>query len=124
MCALGHLKTQHSLDREAEGVLLIHRRDIVKPIEIGHGLQIGLVLDQFFGAAMEQSDMRVHTFDDFAVKLKHETQNAVCRRVLRPEVDGEVAYCSFGHQFTGSAAAFAFSATFALKRSQLTVTRS
>ena len=35
--------------------------------------------------------MRVAALDDLAVQLQHQTQNAVRRRVLRAEVDVEVA---------------------------------
>ena len=35
--------------------------------------------------------MRVAAFHDLAIQLQHQTQNAVCRRVLRAEVDVEVA---------------------------------
>ncbi len=34
--------------------------------------------------------MRVDPLDHFAVKLEHEAQHAVRRRMLRPEVDREV----------------------------------
>ena len=105
-------------------MLLVHRRDVVEPVEIRHRLQIGLVLDQLLGAAMEQPDMRIDALDHFAVELEHQAQHAVRGRMLRPEIDGEVADCGFGHQLTTSAAALAFSATFALNRSHATTTRS
>ena len=82
-----HLDAEQLLDREAEGVLLVHRRDIVEPVEIGHRLQVGLVLDQLLGAAVQQADMRIDALDDLAVELQHEPQHAVRRRVLRPEID-------------------------------------
>ena len=72
-------------------MLLVHRRDVVEPVEIGDRLQIGLVLDQLLGAAMQQADMRIDALDDLAVELQHEAQHAMRRRMLRPEVDGEVA---------------------------------
>jgi len=30
------------------------------------------LLDQLFGAAMKQANMRIDAFDDFAVELQHE----------------------------------------------------
>ena len=105
-------------------MLLIHRRDVVQPVEIRHRLQIGLVLDQLFGAAVEQPDMRVDALHDLTVELKHQAQYAVRGRMLRPEINSEIAQRGFGHQFTISAADFAFSATLALKRSHATTTRS
>ena len=35
--------------------------------------------------------MRIDALDDLAVELQHEAQHAVRRRMLRPEIDGEVA---------------------------------
>ena len=72
-------------------MLLVHRRDIVEPVEIGVGLQVGLVLDQLLGAAVEQADVGVDALDDLAVELQHEPQDSVGGGMLRPEVDREVA---------------------------------
>lgn len=44
---------EQSFGSEAERMLLVHRRDIVEPVEIGQRLQIVLVLYEFFGAAMQ-----------------------------------------------------------------------
>ncbi len=85
-------------------MLLVHRRDIVEPVEIRDRLQIGLVLDQLFGAAMKQADMRIDARDHFAVELQHQTQHAVRGRMLRSEVDGKIAKVLFVHDQTfGSA---------------------
>ena len=73
----------------AEGMLLVHRRDIVEPVEIADRLQIGLVLDQLLGAAMQQADMRIDALDNLAVEFQHQAQHAVGRRMLRAEIDGE-----------------------------------
>ena len=94
---LRHFQAEQPLDRQAEGVLLVHRRDVVEPVEIGHRLQVGLVLDQLLGAAMEQADMRIDALDDLAVELQHEAQHAMRRRMLRPEIDVEVADVGFRH---------------------------
>ena len=59
LAARRHLEAEQLLDRQREGVLLAHRRDVVEPVEIGDRLQIGLVFDQLLGAAMEQADMRI-----------------------------------------------------------------
>ncbi len=95
--AAWHGDAEQLLRRQTERVLLIHRRDIVEPVEIRDRLQIGLVLDQLFGAAVKQADMRVDPRDDFAVKLQHQTQHAVRGRMLRSEIDGEIAECWFSH---------------------------
>ena len=99
LAAARHLDAQQLLDRQAEGMLLVHRRDIIEPVEIGDRLQVGLVLDQLLGAAMQQADMRIDALDDLAVELEHEAQNAVRRRMLRAEIDGEVADV-VSHDFT------------------------
>ena len=97
LAALRHFDTEQLLGGEREGMLLVHRRAIVEPVEIGHGLQIGLLLDQLLGAAMKQADMRIDAVDHFTVQLQHEAQNAVRGRMLRTEVDVEIADGGLGH---------------------------
>jgi hypothetical protein len=63
-------------------MLLVHRRDVVEPVEIGQRLQIGLVLDQLLGAAMQQADMRIDALDDLAVELQHQAQHAVPKLIV------------------------------------------
>ena len=91
LAAARHLDAEQLFRRQTERVLLIHRRDVVEPVEIRNRLQIGLVLDQLLGAAVKQPDMGVDARDDLAVELQHEAQHAVRCRMLRPEIDGEVA---------------------------------
>ena len=74
LAAARHGYAEQLFRREAERVLLIHRRDIVEPVEIRDRLQIGLVLDQFLGAAMQQADMRIDAGDNFAVEFQHQAQ--------------------------------------------------
>ena len=88
---------QKPLDGERVGMLLIHRRDIVEPIEIRHVLQVGARLHQLLGAAMQKADMRIDPLDDLAVEFEHEPQHAMRRRMLRPEVDREIAEVLLGH---------------------------
>ena len=45
------------------------------------------MLNQLFGAAVEQADMWVNPFDNLAIKLHHHAQNAVGGRMLRAEID-------------------------------------
>src|SRR5512132_3223655 len=78
-------------------MFLVHRGDVVEPVEVGQRLQVRFVFDQLLGSAVEQSDMRIDARNDFAVELEHEAQNAVGRWVLGPEIDGEIADSSFGH---------------------------
>ena len=55
-------------------MFLVHRRDVVEPVEVGQRLQVSLVLDQLLGPAMEQTDMRIDALNDLAVELEHEAQ--------------------------------------------------
>ena len=82
---------------QTERVFLVHRRDVVEPVEVRQRLQVGFVLNQFFGAAMEQADMGIDAPDHLTVQFQHKTQHPVCRRVLRPKIDRKIAECSFGH---------------------------
>ena len=79
------------LDREGVRVLLIHRRDIVEPIEIGHVLQVGARLHELFSAAVQEADMGVDALNHLAVKLEHETQHAMGRWMLRAKIDRKVS---------------------------------
>ena len=76
-------------------MLLIHRRHVIEAVEIRQRLEVGLVLDQLLGAAMQQPDMRVDALDDLAVELEHEAQHAMRGRMLRAEIDGELAIVAF-----------------------------
>jgi hypothetical protein len=62
------------------------------------------VLDQLFGPAVQKTDMRVHALHDLTVELQYQTQHAVSRRVLGPEIEGEIAQGGFGHNGLASAA--------------------
>ncbi len=100
--ALRDRKPQELLGGEAEGVLLVHRRDVVEAVEIADGLQIRLGLDQLLGAAVQEADVRVDALDELAVELEHEAQHAVRRRVLRPEIQVERADLCLGHRISPS----------------------
>ena len=95
--ALGHGNAGELLDGQAEGVLLIHRRDVIEAVEIADALKIGLVLQQLLGAAVQKADMRVNALDDFAIQLQHHAQHAVSGGVHRAEIDREIADIGFSH---------------------------
>jgi hypothetical protein len=78
-------------------VLLVHGRDIIKPVEVRQSLQIGLGFDQLFDPAMEQADVRVDPNDNFSVQFDHEPKHAMRRRMLRPKVDREIPHRGVGH---------------------------
>jgi hypothetical protein len=85
LSAAGYFDAQKLLRRQDKSMLLVHRRNVIKPIEISDRLGIGFVLDQLFSASMEQSNMRIDALYDLAIKFQDEAQNAVCRGVLRAE---------------------------------------
>src|SRR5690554_3662488 len=85
-----HLNTQQLFDCHHIGVLVAHHGNVVEAVHIGQRLQKRFVLGQFFGGAVQQTNVRVGTLDDFAVHFKNQTQHAVGRRVLGPEVKGVV----------------------------------
>ena len=66
------LQAQHLLDGQAEGVFLVHRRNVVEPIEIGDVLDVGPRLHQLLGAAMQQADMRIGAVDHLAIHFEHQ----------------------------------------------------
>ncbi len=99
LAAPRHFKAEQFLDGEAEGMFLIHRRDIIEPVEIRYILQIGARLHQLFGAAMEETDMRIDTLDDFAVEFENEPQDAMRGRMLRTQIDREITDRIFAHGY-------------------------
>src|SRR5947209_894080 len=102
--ALGHRDAEQLLGCQTECVFLVHRRDIIEPVEVGQRLQVGLVLDQLLGPAVQKTDMRVDALDHLTVELQYETQDPVSRRMLGPEIEGEIAQGGFGHNGLASAA--------------------
>ena len=106
LSALWHGHAGKLFHGKRERMLLVHRRDVVAPVEIGNGLQIGLGLDQLLSAAVQEPDMRVDALDDLAVKFQHQPEHAVRRRVLRTEIDVEVADVVFVHGTRPHAFAF------------------
>jgi len=90
-----HFDAEHALDRQGKGMLLVHRGHVVEAVEIGNRLQVGLVFDQLFGAAVKQADVRIDTFNKLAIELENHAQHAVGRGVNRAEVDREIADVDF-----------------------------
>ena len=95
LTAFGSRYAERLFCLQTEGVLLVHRRDVIEPVEIGKSLQISRLLDQLLGPAMEEPDMWNDALHDFAVE--HEAQDSMRRRVLGPKVDGSITSPSLGH---------------------------
>src|SRR5262249_17182726 len=68
--------------------------------------------------------MWIHSLHNFAVQLQHKPQHAVRRRMLRPEIDREIAWCGcFGH-YTAWATFAIFAESRELNLSHITMKRS
>jgi hypothetical protein len=104
LCPLRHRDLEQLFACQAEGVLLVHRRYVIEAIEIADRLQVGLMLDQLFGTAVQKTDVGVNTGDDLTVELEHETQHAMGGRMLWTEIDVELTDIGLGHCYC-----FAFS---------------
>ena len=100
LAAARNLDPKQPLDGEAEGMLLIHRRAIVEPVEIWHVLQIGARLHQLLGAAMQKPDMGIDASHHLAVQFKHESEHTVSSRMHWSEIYGEVAFRCETHDET------------------------
>ena len=66
-----HLQAQQAFGGEYERVLLAHHRDVIQAVEVGDRLHVRLVLDQLFGAAMQQPDVGIGALYHFAVQFQH-----------------------------------------------------
>ena len=95
----GHFQAEHFFDGQAVGVLIAHHRHIVQAVHVGQGLDVGFVFGQFFGGAVQQTNMRISALHHFAVELEHQTQHTVRCRVLRTEVQRVIL--DFGHVSSG-----------------------
>jgi hypothetical protein len=57
--SLGNFDVKQLLNSQREALLIRHHRDIVKTIEVGQSLHVGLVLDQLLGTTVQQTDMGI-----------------------------------------------------------------
>src|SRR3546814_6258776 len=81
LCAQRHFEVEQLLDGEHIGVLHAHRADVIEPVEIGQRLKIGPVLDQLFGAAMEEADVRIDPLDDLSRSEEHTSELKSLKRI-------------------------------------------
>ncbi len=85
-----HIAAEQFLHRQRIAMLKIHWRNVIQPVKIRHGLQVGLVLNQLFCATVQQADMWIGTLDHFTVHFKHQTQYTMRRRMLRAKIERKV----------------------------------
>ena len=83
---LRHLDAEQLLDREDVAVLVAHHRHVVESVHVTDALVERLRLGEFFGPAVQQTDVRVRLLDRLAVHLEHQAKHAVRRGMLRPEI--------------------------------------
>ena len=86
-----HINSGEFFYRQAVCLLVDHHGNVIQPVHIRQGLQVGFGFRQFLCTSVQEADMRVGTDDLFAVQLQNHAQYAVRRRVLRTEVDGVVS---------------------------------
>jgi hypothetical protein len=90
-----YVDAEQALHRHAVGVLVQHDGEVVHPVHVGQGLDVGPGLGQFLRRAMQHADVRVRVLHHLAVHFQYQAQHAVRRRMLRPEVHRVIA--NFGH---------------------------
>jgi hypothetical protein len=86
----GNLEIRDFFDGQAVADVVVHRREVVVAIGVGHKAVVGHRLADLLGAAMDVADIGARRGDDLAVGRDHHAQHAVRRRVLRPHVDFHV----------------------------------
>ena len=69
---------------------LTDQPDLPNLHRVDQALYRGARLGQFLGGPMQQPDVRIGALDDLAVKLEHQPQHPVRRRMLRAKVHGVV----------------------------------
>jgi hypothetical protein len=52
----------------------------------------GFVLQKLFSTPVQKANMSISPCNNLTPKLKHKAQDTMCRRVLGPEIKGEVFY--------------------------------
>lgn len=90
--AFGDLDVEQLFDGQSETLLVGHHGDVVETVEVGEGLEVGPILAQLLGTAMQQADVRVGTNNLFTLELENQAQHAVSGRMLGTEVDRVVPH--------------------------------
>ena len=85
--ALGHLDAGETLDGEAVAEVAAHRREVVCAVGERDVLGVGALLGQLLHRAMEVANDHVHVLDALAVHDDAQAEHAVCRGMLRADVE-------------------------------------
>jgi hypothetical protein len=86
---LGNLHAEELFDREDEDELVVLERDVVDPGCVRDPLPVRLGLHVLLEARVEVADHRLQADDALAVQVDDQSEDAVRRGVVRPEVDLE-----------------------------------
>jgi len=87
LSALGNLKAQQLLHREAVGEVVGHGAEIVDAVGERDYLLVKLGLAGLLDAGVEITDIRGEGDHGLAIDLDHEAKHAVGRRMLRAHID-------------------------------------
>ena len=87
---LGHLHAEHVLDREHDAELGGERAEPVVAVGQHDDLAVVAHLEELLDAAVHVADDRLAGHDALAVERQPQPQDAVGRRVLRPDVEHHV----------------------------------
>src|ERR1043165_1135517 len=88
--AFRNLKAQKLLDGHAVGEVVAERVEVVHPVGDDDALLILLILEELLHPRVQVADVGRALDDHLAVEDEFEAQDAVGRRVLRPERDGHL----------------------------------
>ena len=97
--AIRHLETEQLLDRQAVGVRVRLRAQVVHALDERNDLLELLLLGRLLDAGVQIADRRRGRHDRLAVELEHQPQHAVRAGVLRPHVDGHRFGAEFWHVY-------------------------
>ena len=89
---LGNLDVEQLLDGQGEALFIGHHGDVVEPVEVRQGLNVGLVLAELLGTTVQQANVGIGADDFLAVELEDQTQHAVGGGMLWPEVHRVVSH--------------------------------
>ena len=90
--AFGDLNVEQLLDGQSKTLLVGHHRDVVETVKVRERLEVGPVLAQLLGAAMQKADVGVGTNNLFTLELENQAQHTVSGRMLGTEVDRVVPH--------------------------------
>ena len=86
----GHFQAHEFFNRQTICVFIAHHGHVIEAVHVRQRLNVGFALRQFFSGAVQQTNVRICALHHLAVKLEHQTQHAVCGRVLRAQIQGVV----------------------------------